>query len=88
MNVIYENVMVELPKAKDTVNGVFMPEEETIDKFEGTVIRYGESVPEEVKLLLASKPIVKYKEYYDGKDITINGVKYIVMNFKDILIIL
>jgi co-chaperonin GroES (HSP10) len=88
MNVIHENVMVQLPKKVDTVNGVYMPEEETVNKFEGTVIRFGESVPEAVQMQLASKPKVKYKEYYDGKDITIDGIDYIVMNFKDILIIL
>jgi len=88
MNVIFENVMVQLTKKEETVNGVYMPQEETVDKFEGTVVRFGESVPEEVKHILSSKPRVKYKEYYDGKEITLEGVTYIVMNFKDILIIL
>ena len=86
MNVIHENVLVELPEVKQT--GVYMPEEEQTKEFVGTVIRYGEAVPEAVQLLLQAKPAVQYSEYFEGKEIVIKGKTYIVMNFKNILIIL
>lgn len=91
MNVIHENVLVEVMEQETgpkTKNGIIMPDEEVVPRRLGKVIRHGESVPEIVQMMLNSKPTVEYKEYFDGAEITIEGVKYIVMNYKDILIIL
>ena len=88
MNVIHENVLVEIPKIETEKNGVLLPEEDQVVKRLGIVHRYGEGVPESVALKLNTKPMVEYKEYYDGAEITIKGTTYIVMNYKDILIIL
>lgn len=88
MNVIHENILVEIPETIKEKGGVILPESDIVAERVGKVVRYGEAVPEEVKQYLSSKPNIKYKEYYDGGEITIEGVKYIVMNYKDILIIL
>ena len=88
MNVIHENVLVEIPKVVTEVNGIIIPEEDRVVERQGLVVRFGEGVPESVQAKLNSKPTVKYKEYYDGAEITIKDVDYIVMNYKDILIIL
>lgn len=88
MNVIHENVLVEIPEVAKEKNGVILPEEEQVVERQGVVVRYGEGVPDSVKTQLNSKPTVKYKEYYDGSELTIEGKSYIVMNYKDILIIL
>jgi len=88
MNVIHENVLVEIPKVKTEKNGVFIPEEEQVVERQGVVVRYGEGVPDDVKSKLNIKPTVKYKEYYDGAEVTIEGIDYLVMSYKDILIIL
>ena len=86
MNVIHENVLVEVPSPIKERNGIMLPEEEKPER-KGTVIRHGEAVPSAVQLMLGKKPTVSYKEYYDGSEITIEGKRYIVMNYKDILII-
>lgn len=88
MNVIHENILVQIPKVDDKTNGVFIPEEEQVAERHGIVVRFGEGVPSQVQMLLGTKPRIEYKEYYDGSEITIEGVDYIVMNYKDILIIL
>jgi len=88
MNVIHENVLVKIPKVENEVRGVFIPEEEQVVKRQGTVVRFGEAVPSSVQAILSSKPIIEYKEYYDGSELTIEGENYLVINFKDILIIL
>lgn len=88
MKVVYENILVELPAEESKMSGVYIPEEDRKVKRVGKVIAQGESIPESVKTALDSHPNIEYKEYYDGAEITIEGRKYIVMNFKDILIIL
>jgi co-chaperonin GroES (HSP10) len=88
MNVIHENVLVEIPEVVKEVRGVLLPESDIVVEREGIVIRFGEAVPLDVKNRLSSKPTVKYKEYFDGAEITIDKKSYIVMNYKDILIIL
>jgi len=88
MNVIHENVLVEIPKVEKEKNGVILLEEDQVVERQGVVVRFGEAVPTDVKSKLATKPTVKYKEYYDGSEITIDEKDYIVMNYKDILIIL
>lgn len=88
MNVIHENVLVEIPETIKEKGGVLLPESDIVQERKGIVIRYGEAVPDEVKNRLNSKPTVNYKEFYDGSEITIEGKNYIVMNYKDILIIL
>jgi co-chaperonin GroES (HSP10) len=87
MNVIYENILVEIPD-KTKAGGLYMPEEEREKSFSGKVIKYGEALPSTVKELLKNQPNIEYKEYYDGAEKTIDGKKYVVMNFKDILLIL
>ena len=87
MNVIYENILVEIPEITKEKNGVIIPEEEQVIERQGIVVRYGEGVPGSVKTQLNSKPTVKYKEYYDGSEFTIECKDYIVMNYNDILII-
>lgn len=88
MNVIHENILVKVEKTKAKVNGVFIPEEEQVVERQGVVVRYGEGIPSEVSYRLAQKPKIEYKEYYDGAEVTIEEEDYIVMNYKDILIIL
>lgn len=91
MNVIHENVLVLVDVQETgpkTENGIIMPDEQVEVVRQGSVIRHGEAVPDDVQLKLASKPTVQYKEFYDGSEIIIEGVTYIVMNYKDILIIL
>lgn len=88
MNVIHENVLVEIPEVEKEKNGILLPESDIIPKRKGVVVRYGEAVPDEVKNKLNSKPTVEYKEYYDGAELVINDKKFIVMSYKDILIIL
>jgi co-chaperonin GroES (HSP10) len=88
MNVIYENILVEATDDATKPGGVYVPEEEQDRVFSGKVVKFGEAVPESVQELLKSQPIVEYKEYYDGAEKTIDKKKYIVMSFKDILIIL
>lgn len=87
MNVIHKNVLVEIPKVEEKVNGVYIPEEEQVVKRQGVVVRYGEAVPLDVQAKLSSKPTIEYKEYYDGAEITIDGKNYIVMSYESILII-
>lgn len=87
MKVIHENVLVKIPEILKEQNGVLLPDSDITPKREGYVLNYGEAVPEKVKELLDSRPKVEYKEFYDGSEITIEGVNYIVMNYKDILII-
>ena len=88
MNVIHENVLVEIPEVEKEKNGILLPESDIIPTRKGVVVRYGEAVPDEVKNKLNSKPTVEYKEYYDGTELVINDKKFIVMSYKDILIIL
>ena len=88
MNVIHKNVLVEIPKDEDLVNGVYIPEEDRAVKRLGVVVRFGEAVPPDVQTKLSSKPTIEYKEYYDGAEITIEGKNYIVMSYESILIIL
>lgn len=88
MNVIHENVLVKIPEVETEKNGIYIPEEDRIVIRKGVVVRFGESVPESVKSILKQEPTVEYKEYYDGAEITIDGQAYLVMNYKDILIIL
>lgn len=88
MNVIHENVLVEIPEIVTEKNGLVIPKEDQITTREGIVVRYGEAVPDSVKTSLNLKPKITYKEYYDGAEQTIQGKNYIVMNYKDILIIL
>ena len=87
MNVIHENVLIEVQESEKSKNGVILPEEMQKDQRIGTVVRFGGSVPSEEKALFGSKPKVKYKEYFDGEKLEIGDKTYIVMNFKDILII-
>ena len=88
MKVVHNNVLVEIPKVEDKKNGVYIPEEEQIVSREGTVVTFGENVPEAVKDFLKTNPTVKYKEYFDGEAITIEEKDYIVMSYESILIIL
>lgn len=88
MNVIHENVLVEIPEIEKERGGILLPEGEAKKDYSGKVIRFGEAIPESVRYQLSHKPLVKYKEYYDGSEVTIEGKKYLVMNYKDILIIL
>lgn len=87
MNVIHENVLIEVQENVKEKNGVLLPEDLQEDQRKGTVVRFGEGLPSEVKVLLGTKPSVKYKEYFDGEKLEIEKKNYIVMNFKDILII-
>ena len=86
MNVVYKNVLVELPTEDQA--GIFVPLEEQKAGRLGRVVRYGESVPDDLKTIFNNKPNVEFKEYYDGSEITIEGKKYIVMTYDSILIIL
>lgn len=86
MNVIFENVLVKLPK--EEVKSFVLPEEEEKDKERiGEVVNVGDAVPEKLKTLLTVFPKVKFKEYFDGEHIKIGEDSYIVMNYKDILLI-
>lgn len=87
MNVVHENVLVEISEKDKVSNGVLLPESHIVAEREGTVIRFGDAVPAELQKRLIQKPTVLYKEYYDGEEITVAGKKYIVMNFKDIMLI-
>lgn len=87
MKVIHENILVALP-ADENQGGVYIPEEDRESKRVGKVVEFGEAVPESVQEILKSEPTIEHKEYYDGSEITIRGNKYLVMNYKDILIIL
>ncbi len=86
MNVILENVLVKLPK--EEVKAFYVPEEEEKEKERvGEVVKMGESVPTEVKSILGISPKVKFKQYFDGEAIELGEESYIVMNYKDILLI-
>ena len=87
MNVIHENILVEVPDDSKP-GGIFIPEEEKVEVFVGTVIRYGEAVPKLVQKQLDTSVKIEYKKFYDGAELTIGKKKYIVMSYKDILIIL
>lgn len=87
MNVVHENILVELVEPVKKKNGVILPEEDIVKERSGKVVRYGEGVPKALGDIFNRSPEVKYKEYYDGEEITLKGVKYAVMNYKDILII-
>jgi co-chaperonin GroES (HSP10) len=87
MNVIHENVLIEVQESEKSKNGVILPEEMQKDQRIGTVVRFGGNVPSYEKALFGAKPKVKYKEYFDGEKLVIEDKTYIVMNFKDILII-
>jgi co-chaperonin GroES (HSP10) len=88
MKVVHKNVLVEIPDVEKERNGVLLPEEEQVVTRQGVVVRFGEAVPDGVKALLESNPTVKYKEYYEGEEITIDKKNYIVMTYESILIIL
>lgn len=88
MNVVHENVLVEVSQPVREKGGVLIPEVDQEKEFSGKVIRFGESVPQEVKIMLNSKPDVIFKEFYDGGEVALEkGKTFIVMNFKDLLII-
>ena len=88
MNVVHENILVEIPEeTKKSSGGVLLPETEVNSEKMGIVVRFGEAVPEELARKLSTKPKIKFKEFFDGKEVTIEGKKYIVMNYKDILIL-
>tara|TARA_R110000851_G_scaffold97156_2_gene210688 strand:+ start:18677 stop:18940 length:264 start_codon:yes stop_codon:yes gene_type:complete len=87
MNVIYKNVLVTIPdKAKP--GGVYIPEEEQDKVFRGKVVNHGSEIPQEVQDLLINHPEIEYKEYYDGAEVTVDGIKYLVMHYESILLIL
>jgi co-chaperonin GroES (HSP10) len=88
MNVIHENVLVLVGKTDEVQNGIFVPTEARLQERQGVIVKFGEEVPARVQDLLRDKPTITYKEYYDGAALTVEGESYIVMNFKDILIIL
>ena len=87
MNVIYKNVLVTTPE-KAKPGGVYVPEEEQEVVNRGKVIGYGSEVPQEVQDLLMKHPEVEYKEYYDGSEVTVDGITFRVMNYESILLIL
>ena len=87
MNVIHENILVKLGEVITEKVGVKIPDGITVGR-KGTVVRFGEAIPEEVKVKLTSKPTIEYKEFFDGQKLTIEKEEYIVMNYKDILLIL
>lgn len=88
MNVVHENVLVKVEKAPTEKNGIQLPESDIVKERKGVVVRFGEAVPSGVQTLLGAKPTVIYKEYFDGEAITEGEESFIVMNFKDILMIL
>jgi co-chaperonin GroES (HSP10) len=88
MNVVYKNVLVEMPKPSEASKAMYVPETEQENKRVGVVVKFGESVPEGLKKILEEKPTIEFKEYYDGAEITIAEKKYIVMHYESILIIL
>ena len=86
MKVIHENILVHIPEPKKAPGGIIMPDEEKDDKLEGVVVGCGEAVPEELENLLGVS--IRYKKFYDGGEFDLKDGKYIVMNYKDILLIL
>lgn len=87
MKVIYKNVLVAIPD-KEKPGGVYIPEEEQDKVNRGKVIGYGSEVPQEVQDALMAHPEVEYKEYYDGAEVTVDKMKFIVMSYESILLIL
>ncbi len=87
--VIYENILVHIPELKKAPGGIIMPDEEKDDKLEGIIVDCGAAVPEELRDLFAKKNVsIRYKKFYDGEEFDLEDGKYIVMNYKDILLIL
>lgn len=89
MNVVHENILVDPLETVKVKNGILLPESSQVDEKEGFVLKAGESVPDSIRSLLGSGKVkIKYKEYYDGNEVTVEKKKYIVMKYTDILLIL
>jgi co-chaperonin GroES (HSP10) len=87
--VIHENILVHIPEPKKAPGGIIMPDEEKDDKLEGVIVSCGGAVPERLKTFFAKENVsIRYKKFYDGEEFDLEDGKYIVMNYKDILLIL
>tara|TARA_R110000744_G_scaffold39109_4_gene89096 strand:- start:1481 stop:1750 length:270 start_codon:yes stop_codon:yes gene_type:complete len=89
MKVVGTDILVLLPEVKEQKGVVIIPVEENGEKEkQGTVVGFGENIPEGVKESLKNEPEIIYKEYYTGGEVSRDGNKYLVMSFLDILVIL
>lgn len=77
-----ENVLIQVEKAEQkTEAGIFLPETAKEDRSQfGKVVAIGES--DKIKIKSGDKVVFRL---YGGEEITVQGEKYLLTNYKDIL---
>jgi len=80
-----ENVLVAPEKPeKKTSAGIYLPESASSERSQlGKVIAVGES--DKIKVKAGQKVIFKL---YGGEEVTVDGEKYLISNYKDILAVI
>lgn len=80
-----ENVLIQIEKAEQkTEAGIFLPETAKEDRSQfGRVMAIGES--EKIRVKTGEKVIFRL---YGGEEITVQGEKYLLTNYKDILAVI
>lgn len=80
-----ENILIQLSKPEEkTSAGIYLPETASHDRSQiGTVIAKGES--DKIKVNTGEKVIFKR---YGGEEVKIEGVEYLLSNYKDILAVI
>ncbi len=80
-----ENVLIQIEKAEQkTEAGIFLPETAKEDRSQfGRVMAIGES--EKIRVKTGEKVIFRL---YGGEEITVQGEKYLLTSYKDILAVI
>lgn len=80
-----ENILIAPEKPeKKTAAGIYLPETASGDRSQmGKVVAVGES--EKIKVKAGQKVIFKL---YGGEEVTVDGEKYLISNYKDVLAVI
>jgi len=80
-----ENILIAPEKPeKKTAAGIYLPETASSERSQiGKIIAVGES--DKIKVKKGQKVIFKL---YGGEEVTINGEKYLISNYKDVLAVI